>query len=245
MDFPLLIIPFLILIAFLYGSVGHGGASGYLAIFALWGLASPEVSATVLTMNIVVSGLALITYLQHRYFSLNILWPFLVTSIPASFLGAVYSAHAPAFEIVLGVVLILASLRFWLPVRSESPVFNAQALRVAGSLAGGAIIGFFSGMIGIGGGIFLSPLVLILGLADVRTTAGMAAAFVMLNSITGLGGHIFAGHFDWTWSILSVASVAVAGLAGAWSGASLITKPNLQKMLSMVMLIAGIKLLIS
>ena len=244
MDFPFLILPVLAAIAFLYGSVGHGGASGYLAVFALWGLASPQVSATVLAMNIVVSGLALAAYLRHSYFSLSVLWPFLITSIPASFAGAWYSGMAPAFEVILGMVLILAALRFWVPIREGQSAGYHEVLRISLGVVGGAVIGFVSGMIGIGGGIFLSPLVIALGLADVKTTAGIAAAFVLSNSVMGVSGHLYAGNLELSWSVLPILTVAIAGWGGAVSGASVMNKANLQKMLSLVMLVAGIKMLL-
>src|SRR5207245_1359374 len=186
-DAPLL--TFLILIAaLLYSSVGHGGASGYLAAMALFGVAPGVMKPTALVLNLVVAGLGTVRYARAGCFSSNIFWPFAALSIPFAFLGGSWTLPAHIYKIILGLVLLFAAWRLAIKQSGHAPP-TQRPIVLPWALGMGAGIGLLSGLTGVGGGIFLSPLLLLLGWADVRKTAGVSAAFILVNSASGLLGH--------------------------------------------------------
>ena len=175
-------------VAMLYASVGHGGASGYLAIMALFSLHPAALKPTALVLNIVVSGVAAWLYLTAKQFSWRVFWPFAVTSIPASYLGGCFSLPPHLYRPFLGVILLFAAWR--LLVRTERRDGKIRPPRLPVAMSVGAVLGFASGLIGVGGGIFLSPLMVLLGWARVREVSGIAALFILVNSVAGLLGHV-------------------------------------------------------
>jgi uncharacterized membrane protein YfcA len=228
--------------AALYASVGHAGASAYLAVMGLYNFAPSVMKPTALALNILVASVATFKFYRAGLFSWRLFWPFAVVSVPAAFIGGATMLPARWYKILVGVVLLYAAV--WMFRSSLKPlkvIANPPPLWAA--LAVGLVIGFLSGLTGVGGGIFLSPLLLYMGWAETRATSGVAAPFILVNSISGL-----LGHFS------SVAQMppnipiwGVAVVAGGWIGASYGSKrapaPVLRQLLSLVLIVAGVKLI--
>ena len=243
---PLSIIGLLLLFliaATVYSSVGHGGASAYLAILILSGFERASIAPMVLVLNIIVTLMGVTNYYRAGHFSLKLLLPFILTSIPGAFLGGMLVIPARVFSGILGFTLLAAGLRFLLltkPVQPRPSLGPAIAYGVG--LPAGFILGLLAGMVGVGGGIFLSPLLLILGWADAKKTAAVSAAFILLNSTSGLLAHLLTKTPDWTLLLPLAAVVIIGGQAGSWYGARKIPAVKLQQVLGFVLLVASIKL---
>jgi uncharacterized protein len=229
------------LVAFLYSSVGHGGASGYLALMALFGIEVSLMKPSALILNLFVSSIAFISFYRAGHFRLRLLLPFVVTSIPMAFLGATLEVPPELYKKILGVCLFLAALRILIRTKEDG---ERKKLSISIALAAGALIGFFSGMIGIGGGIILSPILLLTRWAGMKETAAASAAFIFLNSLAGLSGHLIAGMEVSPKIVLWIVSVMVGGLLGSWTGGFKLTATQLKYLITTVLLIASIKLFI-
>lgn len=232
---------FIFLAALLYSSVGHGGASAYLAVMALAGLPPDVMKPSALLLNVVVAGVAAWWFARAGHLSWPLLWPFAVASVPAAFLGGFLTLPTRWYQVVLGGVLAYAGLRMLLQRRIASED-EAHRPRLAVALGAGAGIGFLSGLVGVGGGIFLSPLLLLLGWAGPRGTAGVSAAFILVNSLAGLAGHILRAP-----GLPAALPVwAALALAGGWTGARVgsVVLPSgaLLRLLALVLLLASVKL---
>jgi uncharacterized membrane protein YfcA len=228
--------------AALYASVGHGGASSYLAIMGLFSLSPGVMKPTALALNILVASVATFKFYRAALFSWRLFWPFAVASIPAAFVGGAVMLPTRWYKIVVGAVLLYAAVwMFRSALRPISKETHSPPLWAA--LIAGLAIGFLSGLTGVGGGIFLSPLLLSTGWAETRATSGVAAPFILVNSIAGLLGHIASV------SQLppNVAVWGAAALIGGWIGASYGSKrapvPVLRQLLSLVLVVAGVKLI--
>ena len=229
------------LIAFLYSSVGHGGASGYLGLMALFGIEVALMKPSALILNIFVSSIAFISFYRAGHFRLKLLLPFAVASIPMAFLGASLEVPPELYKKILGVCLFLAAMR--IVIRTEEDG-QRKKLFIPIALAAGAFIGFFSGMIGIGGGIILSPLLLLTRWAGMKETAAASAAFIFLNSLAGLSGHVVAGMEVSPKILLWIVAVMTGGLLGAWTGGFRLTAVQLKYLITAVLLMASIKLFV-
>jgi hypothetical protein len=232
----------LFIIAFLYSSVGHGGASGYLALMALFGIAPEFMKSTSLTLNVFVAAIAFLTYTKAGFFRFRLIFPFLITSIPMAFIGALVKINPNVYEIILGIFLLFAVVRMlFIPgaVSEHSanpPVFIALFI--------GALLGFFSGMIGIGGGIILSPILILFHWATVKESAAASALFIFLNSLSGLFALVNVGLNIEPRLILWIAAGILGGVAGSYSGSFRLKSEKLKYVLSAILLIASIKLFI-
>src|SRR3990167_6099084 len=174
----------------LYSSVGHGGASGYLAAMALFDVSASLMKPAALTMNILVAGLVFARLWRAGFFNARLFWPFALGSIPLAFLGGAIQLHERAYQYLVAVALLVAAWRLLL-TNHEPPTRAAPPIGFAFPV--GASLGFVSGLTGVGGGIFLSPLLLFLRWANMRTTAAVSAAFILINSVAGLAGLFTAG----------------------------------------------------
>jgi uncharacterized protein len=228
--------------AALYASVGHGGASSYLAVMGLFSLAPDVMKPTALALNILVASVATFKFYRAGLFSWRLFWPFAVASIPAAFVGGTVMLPTRWYKIVVGVVLLYAAVwMFRSALRPISKETHSPPLWAA--VLAGLAIGFLSGLTGVGGGIFLSPLLLSMGWAETRATSGVAAPFILVNSIAGLLGHMASV------SQLppNVPVWGAAALIGGWIGASYGSKrapvPVLRQLLSLVLVVAGVKLI--
>lgn len=227
--------------AILYSSVGHGGASGYIAILALFSLAPDAFKPTALVLNILVSAIATFYFSRAGHFSWRLFWPFAATSIPFSFLGGYLRLPAHVYQPLVGIVLLASACRLF--YRKDCETTEALRPPIAAALMVGAALGFLSGLTGVGGGIFLSPLLLLLGWARVKEVSAVAALFILVNSIAGLLGHIGSLQTIPRYvPILAVAALA-GGITGSFFGSSRIPVSGIVRALSVVLIIAGFKLL--
>src|SRR5213594_673246 len=176
-----LLLPLIFLVALAYSSVGHGGASGYLAVLSFFGLPPLAMAPSALLLNLLVAGMSFLLYARSGHFVFGLLWPFLLTSIPFAFLCGVTHLSSHAYMVLLALVLTFAAYRLLAaaPPRKEESFVSPPPLWVA--LLAGAGIGFLSGLVGVGGGIFLSPLMILLKWADAKRTAAASAAFIWVN----------------------------------------------------------------
>lgn len=239
-------IVFLVLLfiaAFFYASVGHGGASGYLALMALFSFAPETMRPTALVLNIFVSGMAFYQFYRNGFFKWNMFWPFAIASIPAAFIGGLITVDEQIYKRVLGVLLLFAIVRFLGFSTNEGKTLKKQMLSL--SFLIGAAIGFLSGLIGIGGGIILSPVILLLGWANLKQTAAISALFIFVNSSSGLIGLVSQGvqFKTFMWTMLFVAFCG--GTLGSYLGANKFSSQKLKFALSSVLLIASAKLILT
>lgn len=187
---PYIVLPILFFVmAIIYASVGHGGASGYLAVMALFSLAPEMMRPTALMMNIAVSSLAVYFYFKAQSFSWKLFWPLAVTSIPLAYLGGTIQLSGWLFKPIIGVVLLFAAYQSLFSKQyTDSEVIASPSISLL--LMAGAGLGLLSGLTGVGGGIFLSPLLLFTRWAKIRTVSGIAALFILVNSVMGLAGFV-------------------------------------------------------
>lgn len=220
-----------------YASVGHGGASAYLAILSLYGVSPNEMSTSALVLNVLVAGVALVTYARAGHLSGRLTWPFVVTSVPAAYLGGFLHVSARIYGLLLGVALVAASLRLWWTPAEHRP----RPLSWAAALPVGAAVGILSGIVGIGGGIFLSPLMILAGWATAKQTAATSAAFIVVNSVAGLAGRAARGALV-TGNLLPLVVFAFAGgLLGSRAGAYRMLPLHLRRVLAVLLLFVAIK----
>ncbi|MBK8498298.1 MAG: sulfite exporter TauE/SafE family protein [Flavobacteriales bacterium] len=228
------------LVAFAYAMVGHGGASGYLALMGIAGIAPETMRPSALILNVCVSGISFAQFARAGHFRWRVFWPFALMSAPLAFLGAGIPLDDAWYKRILGACLIVASLRllgFFAP-RSAS---IRQAPVVLALLIGGAI-GMLSGILGIGGGVLLSPVLLLCSWADAKTAAAISALFIFTNSLAGLlGVHWSPAAFPPEATAWCMAAIA-GGLLGSWVGARRAPEPRLRQALGVVLLLASIKL---
>jgi len=231
-----------LVVAFLYSSVGHAGASGYIAVMSLMGLAPAEIKPTALVLNILVASLSTYQFWRAGHFSWRLFWPFALLAAPAAFVGGYVALPTRAFKMLVGAVLLVSALRLVVETRHEGDV-RAPGRPVAIAVGGG--LGLLSGLTGTGGGIFLTPLLLLLHWARTKNAAAVSALFILLNSISGLAGHVSgAGSLPGlVWPLLAAAFAG--GAAGSYLGSRRFSPVAIRRMLAAVLLIAGAKLLLA
>ena len=241
-SFTLLVLIFLV--AMLYASVGHGGASGYLAVMSLVGGYSPAaMSTSALLLNLVVAGAAWVTFWRAGHGSWSLLWPFVVSSVPAAFVGGWLPISVQTYRWLLAACLLVAAARLCLPSMRADARPDGPPLAVALPVGGG--IGVISGIVGVGGGIFLSPLMVLLRWADVKRTAAISAAFIVVNSLAGLAGRLIAGRLLIGSLALLVIAALTGGVIGSRLGANHFSGVWLRRLLAVVLLVAAVKLLVT
>ena len=232
----------LAMIAALYASVGHGGASGYLALMALLGHSQDVMRPSALMMNLFVSAIAFAQFARAGHFRWNLFWPFAIASVPMAFLGAQVTLDPLVYKRILALCLLFAVGRLFGLFGNTSTTQVTVRLPLAVLI--GAALGLVSGMIGIGGGILLSPAILLLRWADVKETAGVSALFIFVNSAAGILGAFGSGATigvdAWGW----IAAVIFGGLIGGHIGSNLLKEPRLRQVLGAVLLLASVKLML-
>jgi len=238
----LAILPFIFLGALLYTSVGHGGATVYLAILTLAGFAIGPLVTTILVINIVAAGIAFFMFSHAGHLRWRLLLPFVLTSVPMAYLGGRVPMSGRAQSLVLGLSLLLAAIRFLIfesPPRINVPR-SGPALHLGAPLLG-SILGFLAGATGIGGGIFLSPALIVLGWADVRETGNVSSAFIVLNSIAGLAARLPRAPLDAVLLGPLIVVVIAGALLGSFAGARRLPPRILYRLLGAVLLVASVK----
>ena len=235
----LLILPF---VAFMYSSVGHGGASGYLALMALFGFSHLIMKPTALLLNIFVAAIAFYHYWRSGYFNKRLFLAFAITSIPLAYWGGTIELDASLYKKVLAVLLIFAILRMMNVVSKKGKKIQEANFIVAAMV--GAAIGFFSGLIGIGGGIILSPIILLLNWGNVKQAAAVSALFIWVNSLAAFIGQLKIGVQIEVQSFILVGIAIVGGLLGGYYGSKKFSNVTLRFVLAFVLVLASVKLLI-
>jgi len=231
----------LFLVAFLYASVGHGGASGYLALMAIFSIAPEVMKPTALLLNLFVSLIAFIQFYRGNHFRWKIFWPLALASIPMAFIGGILTIDASIYKKILGIFLLIPVARFLF--FANTPASEIKKSNLALSLLIGAAIGFLSGLIGIGGGIVLSPILLFFKWTDQKQTAAISALFIFVNSLSGLAGQLTKGiqfNSNMLWYVLIAFG---GGMLGAYLGAIKFKQTILKNVLAVVLLLAVFKLL--
>jgi uncharacterized membrane protein YfcA len=233
----------LAVVAFLYAAVGHGGASGYLALMALWSFPVSVMKPTALVLNLFVAAVSFISYQRKGHFNAVLFWSFAIASVPAALLGGMIVIDAALYKKILAVLLIFAILKM-LGVYGKEKSETKEVPFWQGMIAG-ASIGLFSGMIGIGGGIILSPMILILGWGRMKEAAAVSAAFIWVNSAAGLIGHLSRGVVVEPQAFVLVAVAVIGGLAGGYLGSIKLNNLTLKRVLAFVLVIACAKLFLT
>ncbi len=244
-----MLLPLLVFaVAILYSSVGHGGASGYLAVMTLVAFHPERMASTALVLNVLVAGLGAVNFGRAGHVSARLLWPFAIASVPAAFLGGALVVPIEAYALLLAGALLFAAFRLALSVPRAGtgsqpwPEERVRVPRTSIALTLGSAIGLLSGIVGVGGGIFLSPLVILLGWAGPKGTAGVSAAFILVNSIAGLLGRASRGGLA-TEALLPLVLAALAGgILGSYSGARHLPGVWLRRLLALVLVVATVKL---
>lgn len=227
--------------AAIYASVGHGGASAYLAILSLYDIPPGQMATSALVLNVLVAGVALITYARAGHLSARLTLPFLVCSIPGAYVGGLLQVSPRVYGLLLAVALVFAAARLWWTPgeRAWRPIAWIVALPV------GAAIGLLSGIVGVGGGIFLSPLMILAGWAGTKPTSATAAVFIVVNSLAGLAGRASRGALILgnVWPLIAVAFVG--GLIGSRLGAHALLPIHLRRILAALLFFVSLKTLVT
>lgn len=247
------------LVAMLYAAVGHGGATGYIALLSLFGLQHDEIATTALILNTVVASISLANYHRVGRFQIKLALPYLILSIPLAYVGALIPVDKQTFAYILGAMLALASLRFaFLPTQAvadttdsnktdskEKLVEDQEACQpppIVLAAASGGILGLVSGMVGIGGGVFLSPIIIFKRWATTKQTSAISALFIVVNSISGLIGRFSQGKSEIIHLLPFLLVAAPAAIIGSRYGAAKFSSRKLQALLSLVLALAAFKL---
>ncbi|MCB9202010.1 MAG: sulfite exporter TauE/SafE family protein [Flavobacteriales bacterium] len=233
----------LLVLSFLYSSVGHGGASGYIALMVIFGFNTSLIKVNALLLNIIVSSIAFYNFYNKKQFNYKLIGYLLIASIPMAFLGGTLTIESKLYKVLLGIVLLFPVARLFniFPYRINMKIMPTIPIL----LLTGGIIGFASGLLGIGGGIILSPIILLLGWADIKETAAMSALFIFLNSIFGLIGQSTNGIEIHQEIILFAGIVICGGFIGSYWASNVKNKYVLKRVLASVLLIACYKLFFS
>ncbi len=231
--------------AFLYAAVGHGGASAYIAAMAIAGVAPAEMRPIALILNVLVSSLATYKFWRAGHFRWTLFWPFAVVSIPFAYLGGAITLPGTAYKVLVGVVLLYAGWQLWWSARRGEEARPQRRLPVPLAMAVGAVLGVLSGLTGVGGGIFLSPILLLFGWAGTKQTSAVAAPFILVNSLAALAAGFVRNPTpppDYAWWLM--AAVLIGGWAGAEYGSRRFANPLIRQVLAVVLGIAGGKMVL-
>ena len=230
----------ILLVAFLYSSVGHAGASGYIAVMTLFGLAPTVIKPSALVLNILVASLAAWQFWRAGHFSWSLFWPFAVLSIPLAFLGGYINLPTHLFKILVGLVLLYSAVRFFFESKTDDREIVPPAKPLA--LVTGAGLGLLSGLTGTGGGIFLTPLMIFLRWSKTKTASAVSALFILVNSIAGLLGNISSTRQLPVFALPIAIAAVSGGAVGSYLGSQQFSVGFIKKLLAVVLLIAGGKL---
>jgi len=238
--FEILIVFAIFVVAILYSSVGHGGASGYLAVMALLAVAPGVTRPAALVLNLFVASIAFIQFYRAGHFDWKVFLPFAAASIPMAFVGGMIQLPTAVYKIILGAVLMLAAIRLAINLKTTG---EPRAPQIWLALIIGAGLGFVSGLIGIGGGIFLTPILLLMNWTETKKAAGISALFILVNSISGLLGNygqvMKLPTSVWLW----ISAAIVGGIIGSTLGSYRFNSLTLRRVLAIGLLLAGTKLI--
>jgi len=241
--FPYLFIILLPIVAFLYSSVGHGGASGYLALMVLFDFPSEQMKTTALLLNLFVAAVSFYNFYQWGFFNKNLFLVFAIASVPFALLGGYIDVDVLYYKKILGVLLIFAIVKILNIIKPKSNTI--QKVKNWQGLSFGSAIGFFSGLIGIGGGVVLTPVILFMKWGKIKEAAAVSALFIWVNSASAMTGQLLSGKTLPTYSLVLVLFALIGGFFGSYYGSRKLNSTILKIILSTVLLIASLKLLLS
>jgi uncharacterized protein len=227
-------------IAFLYSSVGHAGASGYIAVMALWGFAPTVIRPTALVLNILVATIGAFQFWRAGHFRWELFWPFALLSVPAAYFGGYLQLPAHILKLIIGLVLLFSAARLFFR-RGDPTDIHPPSLPL--SIGTGGAIGFLSGLTGTGGGIFLTPLMLFCHWAKTKQASAVSALFILVNSISGLIGFVSAKQSIPTLAMILAAAAITGGAIGSYLGSRRFPVRAISILLATVLVIAGAKLI--
>ena len=239
MTIEILIIIAVFCVAVLYSSVGHGGASGYLGVMAFFAVAPEITKPSALVLNLFVASIAFVQFYRAKHFDWKIFLPFAATSVPFAFIGGMIHLPTTVYKIILGIALVLAAIRLVINLKSKG---EPTAPKIWICLLIGAVLGLVSGLVGVGGGIFLTPILLLMNWTETKKAAGVSALFILVNSISGLLGNyaqvsqLSANVTFW------IGAAIVGGIIGATLGSYKFNSITLRRVLAVGLFIAGLKL---
>jgi uncharacterized membrane protein YfcA len=240
MTFELLIVIAVFAVAVLYSSVGHGGASGYLAVMAFLAVSPTVTRPTALVLNLFVASIAFVQFYRAKHFDWKIFLPFAAASVPFAFLGGTIHLPTTVYKMILGATLMLAAIRLAINLKSEG---EPRAPKIWICLIIGAVLGLVSGLVGVGGGIFLTPILLLMNWTETKKAAGISALFIFVNSMSGLSGNyaqvLQLPSSVWLWA----AAAIIGGVTGSTLGSYRFNSLTLRRVLAVGLLIAGAKLI--
>jgi hypothetical protein len=229
-------------IALLYSSVGHAGASGYIAVMALLGLAPAELKPIALALNILVASIGSWQFRRAGHFSWSLFWPFALLSVPFAFLGGYLNLPTQVFKVVVGIVLLVSAVQFLVRPPAEG---DSRPPAKPLAIGAGAALGLLSGLTGTGGGIFLTPLLIFLRWARTKTAAATSALFILMNSAAGLLGNISATKSFPNFGVSLLVAAGLGGLIGSHLGSRRLEPAAIKRLLAIVLVIAGTKLILT
>jgi hypothetical protein len=240
MTFEVLIIAAVFLVAVLYSSVGHGGASGYLAVMAFLAVSPVVTRPTALVLNLFVASISFVQFYRAGHFDWKIFLPFAAASVPLAFIGGMIQLPIAVYKIILGATLLLAAVRLAIKLNSS---IEPRAPKIWICLLIGAILGLISGLVGVGGGIFLTPILLLMNWTETKKAAGVSALFILVNSFSGLLGN-YAQVAQLPPTVLFWVTAAIfGGIVGSTLGSKKINSMTLRRVLAFGLMIAGLKLI--
>jgi len=239
-DYILLLCLAVAIVAFLYSSVGHAGASGYIAVMTLFALKPTVIKPAALVLNILVATLTAWQFWRAGHFSWRLFWPFALLSVPFAFVGGYLNLPTHIFKILVGVVLLYSAARFLFESASDREPHEPSKPT---ALCIGAGLGLLSGLTGTGGGIFLTPLLIFMRWAKTKTASAVSALFILVNSISGLLGNISSTRQLPLFALPLVAAAVSGGAVGSYLGSRQFSPSFIKKLLAIVLIIAGFKLI--
>ena len=236
--YPWLVSGLFFVIAFIYSSVGLGGGSSYIALMTLLGFNALAIPMLSLVLNIIVTSVGSFNFIRQRHAQLRLILPFLVSSIPMAYLGGALDLPKEIFYFLLWLSLIFVALRiyFWKTTRLQLDL-NAGS-KIAISLLAGSILGLIAGIVGIGGGIYLVPLIIILGLGTAQQAAACGAIFIWLNSMAGFISRYQYNPIDFSDYLPLMIAVVLGGALGSFLGSSRIKPETMEKILGTIIILA-------
>ena len=224
-------------VAFFYASVGLGGGSSYTALLAIFGASASMIPVVSLTLNILVTTIGSIAFLYKGHARLRLIAPFIVTSIPAAYLGGMLQVPKVLFYVLLIISLAFAAFRIYFPKDTRSlPLSSSRKIVLA--ITGGALLGFIAGVTGIGGGVYLVPLIILLGLGTAKEAAACGAFFIWVNSVSGLLARIHLNSVEIDSYVPLIVGAMIGGLAGSLLGAGRFRPQTMQKILGSILIVA-------
>ena len=235
---PWLLAALFFVVAFLYSSVGLGGGSSYTALLALFGASPVSIPSISLTLNISVSSISAFNFIRKGHASLKLILPFLLSSIPLAWIGGQLALPKIIFYSLLLVSLLIVAARIYSPNETRWHCHFSPARAMIVSVISGAVLGFVAGAIGIGGGIYLVPLIIMLGLGSAKQAAAAGAIFVWVNSATGLVSRFDADRLQLDFILPLLIAAVAGGILGSSLGAGRFSAKRVEQLLGIVIVVA-------